>query len=76
VITFAKQYEELIKFVPLESMLSETDCPYVSPVPYRGKRNEPAYVIEVIKKIAEIKGLPFEEVAEQLQQNSKRVWGI
>ncbi len=76
VITFAKQYEELIKFVPLEMMLSETDCPYVSPVPYRGKRNEPAYVIEVIKKIAEIKGLPFEEVAKQLRENSKRVWGI
>ena len=59
VITFAKEYEELIKFVPLEKMLSETDCPYVSPKPYRGQRNESTYVLEVIKKIAEIKQLPF-----------------
>ncbi len=76
VITFAKQYEELVKFVPLEMMLSETDCPYVTPAPYRGKRNEPSYVIEVIKKIAEIKQLPLEEVSKQLKENSERVWGI
>ncbi len=76
VITFAKEYEELVRFVPLEMMLSETDCPYVSPIPFRGKRNEPSYVIEVIKKIAEIKELNFEEVATQLRENTKRVWGI
>ena len=72
----AKQYEELVRFVPLEMMLSETDCPYVSPVPHRGKRNESYYVLDVIKKIAEIKNLPFEKVAKQLRENSKRVWGI
>ncbi|MFA6463603.1 MAG: TatD family hydrolase [Candidatus Paceibacterota bacterium] len=76
VITFAKQYEELVKFVPLEKMLSETDCPYVAPSPYRGKRNESLYVIEVIKKIAEIKQLPFDQVALQLRENSKKLWGI
>ena len=76
VITFAKEYEELIKFVPLEKMLSETDCPYVTPAPYRGKRNESTYVLEVIKKIAEIKQLPFDEVATQLRANSKKLWGI
>ncbi len=76
VITFAKQYEELVKFVPLESILSETDCPYVSPAPYRGKRNEPSYVVEVVKKIAEIKNLPLEQVSKQLLANSKRVFGI
>jgi len=76
VITFAKQYEELIEFTPLDRILSETDCPYVAPVPYRGKRNEPAYVTEVVKKIAEIKKLPVEEVAEQLLKNSNRVFGI
>lgn len=72
----AKQYEELVKFVPLESILSETDCPYVSPAPYRGKRNEPSFVVEVVKKIAEIKNLPLEQVSEQLLANSKRVFGI
>ncbi|MEI8338200.1 MAG: TatD family hydrolase [bacterium] len=76
VITFAKQYEELVKFVPLNMMLSETDCPYVTPAPFRGKRNESLYVIEVIKKIAEIKQLPFDEVATQLRENSKKLWGI
>lgn len=76
VITFAKQYEELVRYVPLDMMLSETDCPYVSPVPYRGKRNEPVYVIEVVKKIAEIKNLALDEVQNTLLENSKRVFGI
>lgn len=70
VITFAKQYEELVKFVPLERMMSETDCPYVSPAPYRGKRNEPAYVVEVVKKIAQIKGASLEEVSDKIVQNA------
>jgi TatD DNase family protein len=76
VITFAKEYEELIKFIPLESILSETDCPFVAPAPYRGKRNEPAYVVEVVKKIAEIKNLPFEEVSTALLANSRRLFSI
>lgn len=76
VVTFAKQYEELLKFIPLESILSETDCPFVAPVPYRGKRNEPAYVVEVVKKIAEIKKLPEKEVSKQLLENSRKIWGI
>lgn len=76
VITFAKQYEELVKFVPPDRMMSETDCPYVSPAPYRGKRNEPAYVIEVVKKIAEIKGLSFEEVSNQLVKNAINFFGL
>lgn len=54
VVTFARNYDEVIKFLPLERILSETDCPYVTPHPYRGKRNEPVYVKEVVKKIAEI----------------------
>lgn len=74
VITFAKQYEELIKAVPIERLLSETDSPYVAPVPYRGKRCEPTFVIEVVKKIAEIKGLGEEETAQILLQNSKNLW--
>ncbi|MES2059926.1 MAG: TatD family hydrolase [Patescibacteria group bacterium] len=76
VITFANEYEELLKFIPLDRILSETDCPFVSPVPYRGKRNEPAYVVEVVKKIAEIKGLSIEEVSKQLLANSKKLWNL
>lgn len=55
VITFANQYDEVIKNAPLESIMAETDAPYVSPAPYRGKRNEPSYVVEVVRRIAEIR---------------------
>jgi len=71
VITFARQYDEVIKNIPLEKMHAETDAPFVAPIPYRGKRNEPIYVIEVVKKIAEIRGEDFETVREQLLKNSK-----
>ena len=70
VITFAKEYEELVKYIPLDSMLIETDCPYIAPLSVRGKRNEPLYVIEVAKKIAEIKNLSLEEVKTQLIKNT------
>ncbi len=76
VITFAKQYEELVKFIPLESILSETDCPFVTPVPYRGKRNEPLYVREVVAKIAEIKGLDIEIVKKALLNNAKKQFAL
>ncbi len=70
VITFAKQYEELVKMAPLDRIFSETDCPYVTPAPYRGKRNEPLYVSEVVKKIAEIKNLDINYTSEQLSKNA------
>jgi TatD DNase family protein len=76
VITFAKQYEELVRYVPLERMLSETDCPFVSPVPFRGRRNEPAYVVEVVKKIAEIKGLDIETVKKTLLNNAISLFNL
>ena len=76
VITFAKEYEEVVKYVPLERMLSETDCPFVAPTPYRGKRNEPLYVSEVVKKIAEIKNRPIDEVAEAIWQNAQNLFGL
>ena len=71
-ITFAKNYStfEVIKEMPLDRILIETDCPYLTPEPYRGKRNEPAYVVEVAKKIAEIKKIPLEKVAEQTSKNA------
>lgn len=76
VITFAKQYEKLIEYVPLEHMLSETDCPFVAPVPHRGKRNEPVFVKEVVKTIARIKGLDEEVVQKTLVQNAEAQFRI
>lgn len=76
VITFAKVYEEVVRAVPLELIHAETDSPYVAPVPFRGQRCEPKYVIEVVKKIAEIKALPIEEVEEQLLKNAERLYKI
>ncbi len=76
VITFAKEYAEVIKYAPIDLIMSETDCPYVTPIPYRGKRNEPLYVQEVVKKIAEIKGLPLEEVREQIIKTAFRVFSL
>jgi len=73
VITFARDYDQVIRNAPLEMILSETDCPYVAPVPHRGKRNEPLYVKEVVKRIAEIKDLPEKDVAEALFDNARRV---
>ncbi len=67
---------EVIRNTPLDMIMSETDAPYVTPVPYRGKRNEPSYVSEVVKKIAEIKNLSEAEVAEAITANAKRVFGI
>lgn len=76
VITFTHDYDEAVQYAPIERLLSETDCPYVSPVPYRGKRNEPVYVEEVVKKIAEIRGEDFETVRAALVQNALRVFQI
>ena len=76
VITFARDYDEAIKYIPLDRILLETDAPYVAPEPYRGKRNEPSYLIEIAKKLAELKGTSYEKVAEQTLKNSLRVFGI
>ncbi len=75
-ITFARDYDEVIKFLPLESILSETDAPFAAPVPYRGKRNESCYVTEVVKKIAEIRGEDIEKVQEALVNNAKRLFNL
>ena len=69
VITFTSDYDEVIKFVPLESMMVETDSPYVAPVPFRGQRNEPIHVNHVVKRIAELKNLPLLEVREAMISN-------
>ncbi len=76
VITFANQYDETIKNAPLDMLHAETDAPYVAPVPFRGKRNEPLHVREVYKRIAELRGEDEELVREQLLQNARRVFKI
>ena len=57
-------------------IMTETDCPYVTPVPHRGERNEPAYVVEVVKKISEIRGESFEKVRDQIRENVRRVFNV
>lgn len=76
VITFAEDYKKLVEFVPLDKMLSETDCPYVTPTPFRGQRNEPMHVREVAKKIAEIKGVDLEIVKKALVDNAFLQFGL
>lgn len=75
-ITFTTDYDDVLAFVPLESMHAETDAPFAAPAPYRGQTCEPWMVVEVVKKIALIKGLPFEKVAEQLRLNANTFFGI
>lgn len=76
VITFARTYDEVIKAAPLEMLMSETDAPFVSPVPHRGKRNEPSFVPEVVKKIAEIRGEEEGVVEKALIDNAARLFQI
>jgi TatD DNase family protein len=76
VITFASQYDEIIKKAPLSMLHAETDAPYVAPVPFRGKRNEPLHVREVYKRIADIRGEDAEEVRKTLLQNARRLFGV
>jgi len=76
IITFARDYDKAILDTPLEDILLETDCPYLAPVPYRGQRNEPLYVIGVAKKLAEIKNTSFEEIANQTTANALNVFRL
>ncbi len=76
VITFARNYDDVIRKIPLESIMSETDCPYITPVPHRGKRNEPLFVSEVVKKIAETKNIPLETVKKQLVANAMKLFSL
>lgn len=76
VITFTRDYDKAIKFIPTDRILSETDAPYVSPAPYRGKRNEPAYIIETVKKLAELKNISEEKMAERIMENAKNIFSL
>jgi TatD DNase family protein len=72
----AERYREIIKSIPLESLLVETDAPFLTPVPFRGKRNEPGYVRYTAQKVAEVKKVSFERVAEVTTENALRVYRL
>ena len=77
-ITFknAESFREIVKRIPLESLLVETDAPFLTPEPFRGKRNEPSYVRYTAQKVAEMKKVPFEKVAEVTTENALRVYRL
>jgi TatD DNase family protein len=76
ILTFTNEYDDMVKETPLDMILTETDSPYATPVPHRGKRNEPFYVHRVVKRIAEIKGLSEGEVARAVVDNAYRIFSI
>lgn len=78
VVTFknAKKAHEIAKNIPLEYLLLETDAPYLTPVPFRGKRNEPAYVKYVAEEIAKIRGISFKEIADATTNNARRIFKV
>lgn len=75
-ITYTDTYDQSIIDTPIDKILSETDSPFAAPVPYRGKRNEPAYVDHIVAKIALIKEMDLPDVAAQIVLNSQRIFGI
>jgi TatD DNase family protein len=77
-VTFNKNriLQEAVKEIPLERIILETDCPYLTPVPYRGKRNEPAYVRYVAEKVAELKGISVEKVKERTTNNAVSLFAL
>jgi len=75
-ITFARDYDRVVREMPLDRLILETDCPYLTPEPFRGKRNEPAYVKFVAEKVARIRNITYHEVAEQTTANAKKLFKI
>jgi TatD DNase family protein len=78
VVTFrtAEAIRAAVRLVPRDRLLVETDCPFLAPVPFRGKRNEPAYVVETARKVAELWGTSVEEVARATTENVKRLFRV
>ncbi|MTD37568.1 YchF/TatD family DNA exonuclease [Erwinia sp. CPCC 100877] len=78
VVTFKKalDVQEVAKEVPLDRLLVETDAPYLAPVPYRGKRNEPGYTRYVVEKVAELRGMSVTKIAEQTTNNAHRLFRL
>jgi len=77
-VTFknAKKTKEVVKDIPSDRILIETDCPYLTPTPFRGKRNEPSYVKYIAEQIAELREMSFEELAALTTENAKKVFRI
>jgi len=78
VVTFdkAKTIQDVAGRIPLSSLLLETDAPYLAPIPHRGKRNEPSFIVHTAKKVAEIKKITWEEVARETSANAINLFGI
>ena len=78
VVTFnnAKKLKEVVEYMPMDRMVIETDCPYLAPVPNRGKRNDSFNLPYVVSKIAEIKGISSDEVIDITSENAKKLYGI
>ncbi len=76
VITFTDAYDTILNYIPLDRILLETDAPYVAPEPYRGKRNEPAYIVETAKKLAELRGDSYEKIAETTTDTASRIFKL
>ncbi|MFA5163543.1 MAG: TatD family hydrolase [Patescibacteria group bacterium] len=75
-VTFSQQWDDLIRKTPLDRIMIETDAPYMTPEPFRGKRNEPLFVQYVAKRIADIKGLPIERVADKTFANARALFRL
>ena len=76
VVTFAKKVKDLVAMLPLNKLMIETDCPWMAPIPHRGKQNEPAYVVEVAKAYGEIFNLPIEKIGEITTNTAKEFFRI
>jgi TatD DNase family protein len=78
ILTFknAEEVREIVKGMPRDRLLLETDCPFLAPVPHRGKRNEPAFTKLVAEKVSELWEMPFEQTLEQIASNVKRLFGV
>jgi len=78
VVTFknAKKLKEVVEYTPMDRILLETDCPYLAPTPYRGKRNSSLYLPYVAEEIAQIKGISYEEVLKITMENAKKMYRI
>ncbi len=76
VITFAHDYDDVVRYAPLSMIHAETDSPYATPAPFRGQRNTPLMVQEIVARIAVLREEPMEEVRQQLLENAKRIFGL
>ena len=76
VLTFknSRKLIEVVKEISIEKLVIETDCPYMAPVPYRGQRNEPIYTEEVVKKMAELKNMSYEDVVRITNENTRKAF--